>query len=908
MSCPSADHFAELASGTATPELRAELADHAATCESCHAVLLDMCAVEATQIGRYRIERRLGAGAMGVVYAAYDPDLDRSIAIKLLRPGASADRLRREAQALAKLRHPNVVGVYDVGVHDDGTFVAMALVDGVDLREWLRTPRTTAQILDAIVQACRGVAAAHATGTVHRDLKPDNVFVGRDGVVLVGDFGLASTATEGVVAVETAGHLELTQTGTMLGTPAYMAPEQATGEATAASDQFSLAVTAWEALFGARPFGGRTIAELTAAARRAEIARTSSDRAVSARVVRALRRGLAGDPDARHASVAAFADALSPRRRRAAITVGLAAAALAGVLALTRGTASEADPCVAQAPFATTTPVRRVQVARSLAAVPGAASAFVARALRDIDAYADSYALLHHNACVAHVDITRCLDRDAATVSAVIDSIDARTAATTLARLEGLEPLDRCADPEPEPSAEAARLRTTLVSLDLRQRTEEPALLDTDLDALVARARATHDLATLAEALALAGASRIARGEHLDAERDLREAATLADGARDDWRRARALASLVELLAREGRLREAAAEHAVAVVALARGGSDPIVEVMVEHAGAVLAHADHDPPAEIAARRHVVELEVAHHGAVSISAALAWTELANALQGIDGREARRALAEGVRAESALVTTPDHPASVALSAANDAVLAGDFATAIREAQHAWLVADDQPSTRQPVAEQLATTYESAGDYREAVRAYDATVVVIEALPVGERDLAILAEALEGSGRAALEAIENFDDDRAIQDAMATDALASTERALVVARQLGPAGRDLVETLETQRGRAFVALRRWTEARPILEGALAHAEAEAPPRFFGIAMRAFMLARTLWEVGDRHDRARALALADQASRAFASARPALARQRSLAALLQMLDRQVTRLGAWRSAHRA
>ncbi|HET9991115.1 MAG TPA: serine/threonine-protein kinase, partial [Kofleriaceae bacterium] len=580
MICPSADAFATLASGSAPPELRAEVADHAATCEVCHAVLVELCPPdpEATQIDRYRIERRLGAGAMGVVYAAYDPDLDRSIAIKLLRVGGSADRLRREAQVLAKLTHPNVVGVFDVGTHGDDTFVAMALVDGTNLREWLRTPRSTAQILDAIVQACRGVAAAHAAGIVHRDLKPDNIFVGHDGVVVVGDFGLASTATEGVVAAAgRAGHVDLTQTGTMLGTPAYMAPEQATGEATPASDQFSLAVTAWELLFAARPFIGDTLDEVIDAARRGDIAKPMSDRSVPTRIVRALRRGLAVDPDARHASVGAFADALSPRRRRRTLAVaGLTAVACVGLLAFARGRRSDADVCAATAPFVAT-PSQRVEVAAALASVPDTAPGFVPQALRDIDAYADAWSALRHDACVRHdqrPDI--CLHRSAATAGAVIASIRTRTAAGTLVRLEALEPVDRCRVPDPVASPEVARLRAALADLDLRQRTEEPALLDTDLDVLVARARAANDPGTLAETLALAGASRIARGKNDIAERDLREATTVADGAGDDRRRARALAILVELLAHEGQLREAAAQHAVAVVALARGGTDPI--------------------------------------------------------------------------------------------------------------------------------------------------------------------------------------------------------------------------------------------------------------------------------------------------------------------------------------------
>src|SRR4051812_2276426 len=145
-------------------------------------------------VGRYLVLGRLGAGAMGVVYLAYDPELDRKLAVKVLRPGATIDeaRLVREGRALAKVQHPNVIAVHDVGTFSDGVFVAMELVDGATLADWLeeRQPDWRA-IVDVFVQAGRGLAAAHAAGLVHRDFKPANVLIGADGRVRVGDFGLA---------------------------------------------------------------------------------------------------------------------------------------------------------------------------------------------------------------------------------------------------------------------------------------------------------------------------------------------------------------------------------------------------------------------------------------------------------------------------------------------------------------------------------------------------------------------------------------------------------------------------------------------------------------------------------------------------------------------------------------------
>src|SRR5215468_6757653 len=149
-------------------------------------------------LGRFRLERELGAGGMGVVHAAFDPDLERRIALKVLRGTATAlarDRLLREARAMARLSHPNVVTVHEVGTAGGRDFVAMELIHGETLADWLRTERRPpAAILDAFLAAGRGLAAAHAAGIVHRDFKPHNVLRSRDGRIVVTDFGLAREA------------------------------------------------------------------------------------------------------------------------------------------------------------------------------------------------------------------------------------------------------------------------------------------------------------------------------------------------------------------------------------------------------------------------------------------------------------------------------------------------------------------------------------------------------------------------------------------------------------------------------------------------------------------------------------------------------------------------------------------
>jgi serine/threonine protein kinase len=186
-----------------------------------------------THIGRYRVEGVLGRGGMGIVFAALDPQLGRRVALKLLRPdriGPLGDdewrrRLLAEARALAQLSDPNVVQVFDIGTHDGSVYVAMELVDGCTLAEWLEErPRTLGEILPVFVAAGRGLAAAHAVGIVHRDFKPGNVLIGRDGRVRVADFGLAAACSSatGLATTSTSGNTG----GVVMGTVGYMAPEQ----------------------------------------------------------------------------------------------------------------------------------------------------------------------------------------------------------------------------------------------------------------------------------------------------------------------------------------------------------------------------------------------------------------------------------------------------------------------------------------------------------------------------------------------------------------------------------------------------------------------------------------------------------------------------------------------------------
>jgi eukaryotic-like serine/threonine-protein kinase len=323
----------------------------------------------------YRIVRRLGAGGMGVVYLARDLELQRDVAVKVHRAAIGTERLYREALAMAQVAHPNVVTVHRVGRVGDRLYIAMEYVPGDNLSTWLSAaPRTWRQILDVMIAVGDGLAAAHAAGFVHRDVKPANILVGLDGRPRVGDFGLVRVASDGprvdddgdrpaiavsiAVAVTATGDTrprrslvatatprpndtpldrDLTALGTTMGTPAYMAPEQHAGlTVDARADQWSLAVVLYEALYGVRPWPGPGVAELreqvTTVAPRAPL---RSNRPPWVWPV--VRRALAVDPAARYSDVRSFVMALRTPPRRVPIGLVLAAVGLIGVAVVAIG-------------------------------------------------------------------------------------------------------------------------------------------------------------------------------------------------------------------------------------------------------------------------------------------------------------------------------------------------------------------------------------------------------------------------------------------------------------------------------------------------------------------------------------------------------------------------------------------
>ena len=316
------------------------------------------------RIGRYVITRQLGEGGMGVVFAARDPELNRDVAIKLLRSASNqsdaAARLRREAQGLARLDHPNVVSIFDVGTHGNEVYLAMELVRGGSLAHWLKTqPRSWRAIMQVILQAGRGLAAAHAAGLVHRDIKPENVMVTGNGHAKIVDFGLVhgfggEASTElGDATDADALAVRVTRTGGVVGTPAYSAPEVLAGErADRRSDVYSFCVMVFEAIYGKLPFRADTVAELRLEHRADVVALPHSPRVPRA-LRRMLLRGLCCEPGARYATIGALVPTLHavlwPQRTIAAFAIAAFAVVVAGAVALHPGDTSDRVACEAAA-------------------------------------------------------------------------------------------------------------------------------------------------------------------------------------------------------------------------------------------------------------------------------------------------------------------------------------------------------------------------------------------------------------------------------------------------------------------------------------------------------------------------------------------------------------------------------
>lgn len=495
-------------------------------------------------LGRYTVLDRLGAGATGVVFTAYDPQLDRRVAVKLLKyegGDKARESLLAEARALGKLAHPNVVAVHDVGEVDNRAFIAMAFVDGSTLRDWSEDKDVGTRI-DALVGAARGIAAAHAAGLVHRDVKPDNIIIDHaEQRPRVADFGLAQkrhTDTQDP-------NVDLTERRTLglVGTPAYMAPEVLEGKAAdERSDQFSFCVTAWEILYGSRPFGD-SVGAIVLAQERAEPLKAPADSTVPKWIHSGLLRGLSIDPDARWPDMPALVAALTADPSAGRRSVARLASTGVFVALVTTGVVmalGSSEPCqdgAAQLDSAWSD-THRQQVQQGIDAVDAPfAAATGARVLGRLDGYATDWLSAYEDACTAHtrgeqsgelLDLRMaCLNRSRDELGTFASSLrDADVAALEHAddAVGALSPIRLCNDVEglrqraPLPKdvkvrQELAAIEASLAQVRTASRLRRGDGAIEDVRGLVERSVATGYLPTVARAELQLGLMHLATRE-----------------------------------------------------------------------------------------------------------------------------------------------------------------------------------------------------------------------------------------------------------------------------------------------------------------------------------------------------------------------------------------------------------
>ncbi|HEY0986672.1 MAG TPA: tetratricopeptide repeat protein, partial [Kofleriaceae bacterium] len=576
------------------------------------------------RIGRYVVARPLGAGAMGEVYAAHDPELDRKVALKILRRDGLAcgerervqDRLRREAQAMAQLAHPNVVAVHDVGNVGDHIFIAMEFVEGDTLAAWLTgEPRSWRAVVSMFVSAGEGLAAAHAAGIVHHDFKPENVLVGRDGRARVADFGLARMlapeepdanaerdSPEGISQFRTS-------TRWLAGTPYYMAPEQFLCQATdARSDQFSFCVALYAAIARHHPFEGDGVDGLASAVTTGRVRRPPARSVLPRWLLRLLRRGLATRPDDRYPTMDALLAELrsDPGRRRAR-----AAIIAAAVLALVGGgalVARSSDPRLlcsgAEQSWAGVWDPQRARLVEHAFRATGKpyASAAYVTAARGLDAYRGAWIAMHTEACEATrvrgeqaEDIMErrmlCLDarlRDARALVERFAAADPAAVERAPVAVGALGELASCADllalssqvrppAEPVTRSQVAALRAELAELKALRFAGHAREGQKRIAALVAATAGVHYRPLEAEALREQGDVEVAAGDIAVAARAYEQAVWAAEAGRDDELAASAWTRVMRVRRSQARYDEALALAPRVTAVLERlGGHDEI--------------------------------------------------------------------------------------------------------------------------------------------------------------------------------------------------------------------------------------------------------------------------------------------------------------------------------------------
>ena len=850
-------------------------------------------------VGRYLLLDQVGSGAMAVVYSAYDPELDRKVAVKLLRVRqaerkVSQARLLREAQAMARLQHPNVLAVYDAGTLGDEVFIAMELVRGSTVTAWLaRRRRSWREILQVFISAGRGLAAAHAADLVHRDFKPDNMLISRDGRVRVTDFGLArDLGAEHSVSL-TPGEFttwleqpQLTRTGVLVGSPAYMSPEQfQSRNVDARSDQFSFCVALYEALYGERPFKGDTFEDVRQSVMEHRLAPAPSRGNGPLWLRKVLLRGLEAEPDARFESMEALLEELeqAPRTvrwRQLALAVGLVLGA-AGALGYHTHQQRRESCLGAERQLAGIWDTARKQAMSQVflaTKMPYASDAW-SSVERLLDGYTGRWKREWTQACEAtrihaqqpeEVMVRRhqCLElrreklRTLTEVLSQASTSEVREAATIIGSLPGLEACTLAvvqpAAPAPAPSEatpEQAQLSAVLTRIDALRAAGKYKEGLAQADTVLARARQLGDRELEAEGLYRKGYLHSQLFETEAAQRTLQQAFFLTEALGRDELKARVQIELVWLtgtLLKQHEQAEAWASHAQATIE--RLGGAPDIQVRLHnHMGSALAQQGRYKEASERLLR-ARELATAQLGEDHPQLSGIWSNYGTAMMN-QGRypEALEATHRGL--DIALKWLgPHHPkvARLRLNAAlasTNAKRTDEALVQVRQALATFEQAFGPESIQAAEAGRfLSHIYLLRKEYARAQEAVERPLAITRRHHgEGSAELAsplhLLAQARLGQGHAA-------------------EALALTQQALELEiRALGPRNPLLGEYLLTI-GQAQHALGRHEQAVASLERALQLDGLEqAEPAI--IADTRFALAQALWTMPQQRERARALA---------------------------------------------
>jgi len=605
--------------------------------------------------GRYTILRLIGAGGMGVVYAALDPALDRTVALKLVRPEFAQSseikaRLIRESKAMARISHPNVAIVYDVGEVEGQCFIAMEWIDGETLAAWLqREPRSWKQVLDVFSKAGEGLASAHHAGLVHRDFKPENVLVDRSNRVRVTDFGLVHPVRTDTSFDPSANEVDhahvphgasasvLTNPGIVVGTPAYMAPEHnQRGHTDARSDQFSFCVALFEGLYGKRPFTGRTLEDIAHSIATGNVRFPTQPR-IPRWLRHALVRGLAVEPEQRFPSMEALLRALALQRRPVLYWTGWAGIGLAcfAVLLGLRRTSDEHHCGRGATELAGIWDAeRKAAVRQAVAKDDTPQSVWRWTYLEaELDAFAKTWVDSYRDHCektkrgeqsAELADLqTHCLNSRQDRLrhlTALLVAEDPIVIEGALDAIRGVGRLEPCSAVEvleariPIPADLATRtqvesIRRELVRAEVLEKAGQYKDAIPVVDRLVSEATRLGYRPIEAEALYRRGTVQTFMGEYAAAEQSLRDAAFAAESGRHDVYAAEAWISLIGLASHDLGVLERAYEYAKhARAAIDRLGYDPTREAVYNFQMAKIYRLDSQPQKQSEAVRRTIEL------------------------------------------------------------------------------------------------------------------------------------------------------------------------------------------------------------------------------------------------------------------------------------------------------------